>query len=34
MTESDGNFQMLEVLEREGAEVSIEPISTWLLYLL
>ncbi len=34
MTESDGNFQMLEFLEREGAEVSIEPISTWVLYLL
>jgi predicted nucleotide-binding protein (sugar kinase/HSP70/actin superfamily) len=29
MTESDGNF-----LEKEGAEASIEPISTWLLYLL
>jgi predicted nucleotide-binding protein (sugar kinase/HSP70/actin superfamily) len=25
---------MLEFLEKEGAEVSIEPISTWLLYLL
>ena len=34
MTESDGNFQMLDFLEREGAEVSIEPISTWVLYLL
>jgi hypothetical protein len=34
MTESDGNFQMLEFLEREGAEVSVEPISTWVLYLL
>jgi predicted nucleotide-binding protein (sugar kinase/HSP70/actin superfamily) len=34
MTESDGNFQMLEFLEAEGAEVSIEPISTWVLYLL
>jgi predicted nucleotide-binding protein (sugar kinase/HSP70/actin superfamily) len=34
MTESDGNFRMLEFLEKEGAEVSIEPISTWLLYLL
>jgi hypothetical protein len=34
MTESDGNFQMIEFLEREGAEVSIEPISTWVLYLL
>lgn len=34
MTESDGNFRMFEFLEKEGAEVSIEPISTWLLYLL
>ena len=34
MTESDGNFRMHDFLEREGAEVSIEPISTWLLYLL
>ena len=34
MTESDGNFQMLDFLEREGAEVSIEPISTWVFYLL
>ena len=34
MTESDGNFHMLEFLEKEGAEVSIEPISIWLLYLL
>ncbi len=34
MTESDGNFRMLEFLEKEGVEVSIEPISTWLLYLL
>jgi predicted nucleotide-binding protein (sugar kinase/HSP70/actin superfamily) len=34
MTESDGNFRMLQFLEKEGAEVSIEPISSWLLYLL
>jgi predicted nucleotide-binding protein (sugar kinase/HSP70/actin superfamily) len=34
MTESDGNFRMLDFLEKEGAEASIEPISTWLLYLL
>jgi predicted nucleotide-binding protein (sugar kinase/HSP70/actin superfamily) len=33
MTESDGNFRMHEFLEKEGAEVSIEPISTWILYL-
>ena len=34
MTESDGNFRMLDFLEKEGAEVSIEPISSWILYLL
>jgi predicted nucleotide-binding protein (sugar kinase/HSP70/actin superfamily) len=34
MTESDGNFRMLEFLEKEGAEVSTESISSWLLYLL
>lgn len=34
MTESDGNFRMLEFLEKEGAEVSVEPISTWVLYML
>lgn len=34
MTESDGNFRMVEFLEAEGAEVSIEPMSTWLLYML
>jgi len=34
MTESEGNFRMLDFLEKEGAEVSIEPISVWLLYLL
>ncbi len=34
MTESDGNFRMFEFLEAEGAEVSIEPISSWLLYML
>jgi predicted nucleotide-binding protein (sugar kinase/HSP70/actin superfamily) len=34
MTESDGSFRMLDFLEKEGAEVSIEPISAWILYLL
>jgi predicted nucleotide-binding protein (sugar kinase/HSP70/actin superfamily) len=34
MTESDGNFRMVEFLEKEGAEVSIEPISSWIMYLL
>ncbi len=33
-TEGDGNFKMFSYLEKEGAEVLIEPISTWLLYLL
>jgi len=34
MTESDGNFRMLDFLEKEGAEVAVEPISTWVLYLI
>lgn len=34
MTESDGNFRMLDFLEREGAEVAVEPVSTWVLYML
>jgi predicted nucleotide-binding protein (sugar kinase/HSP70/actin superfamily) len=33
-TEGDGNFKMYKYLEDEGAEIIIEPISTWLLYLL
>ena len=33
-TEGDGNFRMFEFLEKEGAEVSMEPISTWVMYLL
>jgi predicted nucleotide-binding protein (sugar kinase/HSP70/actin superfamily) len=33
-TEGDGNYQIFEFLEREGAEVSVEPISNWVLYLL
>ena len=33
-TEGDGNFKMYKYLENEGAEIIIEPISTWLLYLL
>jgi predicted nucleotide-binding protein (sugar kinase/HSP70/actin superfamily) len=33
-TEGDGNYQMFEFLEKEGAEVAIEPISNWVLYLL
>jgi len=34
MTESDGNFRMIEFLEQEGAEASVEPVSTWILYML
>ena len=33
-TEGDGNYQMFKFLEKEGAEVSVEPISNWVLYLL
>lgn len=33
-TEGDGNFQMFNFLKSEGAEVLVEPISGWLLYLL
>ncbi len=33
-TESDGNYQMFQFVENEGAEVSVEPISNWILYLL
>lgn len=33
-TEGDGNFNMFRFLEKEGAQVMVEPISTWLLYLL
>ena len=33
-TEGDGNYRIHEFLEQEGAEVSIQPMYTWLLYLL
>ena len=33
-TESAGNFNMLAFLEREGAEVLPEPLSSWVLFLL
>jgi len=33
-TEGDGNFRMFQFLEQEGAEVAVEPISCWILYLL
>jgi predicted nucleotide-binding protein (sugar kinase/HSP70/actin superfamily) len=33
-TEGDGNFHMFEFLEREGAEVKVESIANWIMYLL
>lgn len=33
-TEGDGNFRMFQFLEREGAEVKVEPIANWIMYLL
>ena len=33
-TEGDGNFNMFKFLEGEGAEVLVEPIATWLAYML
>ncbi len=33
-TEGDGNFRMFEFLEREGAQVLVEPIGTWAMYML
>jgi predicted nucleotide-binding protein (sugar kinase/HSP70/actin superfamily) len=33
-TEGDGNFQMFRFLEREGAQVLVEPVATWVTYLL
>lgn len=33
-TEGDGNFRMFAYLEREGAEVRVEPVANWLMYLL
>jgi predicted nucleotide-binding protein (sugar kinase/HSP70/actin superfamily) len=32
-TEGDGNFNMFRFLEREGAQVLVEPIATWVAYL-
>jgi len=34
LTEGDGNYHMFEFLEREGAQVIVEPISTWIAYLI
>lgn len=33
-TEGDGNFRMFTFLEREGAQVMVEPIGTWVMYML
>src|SRR5438445_9739916 len=33
-TEGDGNFNMFPFLEREGAEVLVEPIATWINYMM
>ena len=33
-TEGDGNFNMFPFLEREGAQVMVEPIATWIMYML
>jgi len=33
-TEGDGNFHMFKFLEREGAQVIVEPIGTWIMYML
>jgi predicted nucleotide-binding protein (sugar kinase/HSP70/actin superfamily) len=33
-TEGDGNFRMFRFLEREGAQVMVEPIGTWIMYML
>jgi predicted nucleotide-binding protein (sugar kinase/HSP70/actin superfamily) len=33
-TEGDGNFKMFSFLEREGAQVVVEPVGTWIMYLI
>lgn len=33
-TEGDGNFNMFSFLQREGAQVLVEPIATWIMYML
>jgi predicted nucleotide-binding protein (sugar kinase/HSP70/actin superfamily) len=33
-TEGDGNFNMFPFLEREGAQVMVEPIGTWIMYMI
>ncbi len=34
ITEGDGNFNIFAFLEREGAQVLVEPIATWVAYLM
>ena len=33
-TEGDGNFKMFPFLEREGAQVLVEPVGTWIMYMI
>lgn len=33
-TEGDGNYRMFPFLEREGAQVMVEPIGTWIMYMI
>ena len=33
-TEGDGNFRMFQFLQQEGAQVLVEPIGTWITYML
>jgi predicted nucleotide-binding protein (sugar kinase/HSP70/actin superfamily) len=33
-TEGDGNYRMFPFLEREGAQVLVEPIGTWIMYMI
>lgn len=33
-TEGDGNFNMFPFLEKEGAQVVVEPIGTWIMYMM
>jgi len=33
-TEGDGNYRLQEFLESEGAEVDIQPVTSWLLYMI
>jgi len=33
-TEGDGNFNMFQFLERENAQVVVEPVGTWIMYMI